>query len=254
MALTPDQQRHLEASWQNIQQRTNDVAAAHKNELIGKATATNNRAALPIAYSEAELYRLELTVKNQLEWTVSELEIMGVVLDDQAEAFVMKYFNLMTSMSMPLHFPPGLQSFPNISANQSAHAQAHARLNNQLQREAKAAITSLKLKARPAAQPTYAVTFQNNNSPGARNYFQSTDGSINPAIPQEIAGLLASVSHDHQELITLAQQVNAATDNPTRAKRAMEWLTALSTVEGLVEKAHTATPTLVAWIHHLMST
>ena len=253
MPLTPDQQRHLETSWLNIQQRSNDDAMSKKNELIGKARATNNAGALPIAYSEAELYRLELTVKNQLEWTVQELELMGVVLDTQAETFVMKHFNIMTSMSMPLHFPPGLQSFPLISAHQSAHAQARARLNNQLQKEAKAAITSLKLKARLAPLPTYAVTFQTNNSPGTRNYFQSTDNSINTAIPKEIAELLANVSQDHQELITLAQQVSTAPDKPTRAKRAMEWLTALSTVEGLAEKAHAATPTLVAWIHHLLS-
>lgn len=175
MPLTLEQQKHLEANWQNIQMRSNDEAALKQNELVGTARAKNNQAAIPIAYSEAALHRLETTVRNQLDWTGRELEAMGVILDDQAEAFVLKHFNIMTSMNMPVHYPPGLTATMNLSAHLSAHSRARQRMNNQLQREAAAAIKSLKLKARPT-QSVYVANIQN-SSPGTRNYIHSVDNS-----------------------------------------------------------------------------
>ena len=253
MPLTIEQQKHLEATWQNIQMRSNDDSVLKQNELLGVARAKNNRAAIPIAYSEAALHRLETTVRNQLDWTVCELEAMGIILDDQAERFVLKHFNIMTSMNMPVHYPPGLTATMNLSAHQSAHAQARQRMNNQLQREAAAAIKSLKLKARPS-QPVYAVNIQNNNSPGARSYIHSVDDSVTYThVPKEISTLMETLSGGHSDLATLAEQVHRAPDASSMAERATKWLTVASSVETLAEKLHAAAPTISAWIHRITS-
>jgi len=84
----------LQENWQNIQMRANDVAAENQNELLFRARAKNNAAAIPPAYSKAALYRLETTVRNQLDWTVNELNAMGVLVDDEAEKFVLQHFNV----------------------------------------------------------------------------------------------------------------------------------------------------------------
>ena len=243
---------HLEAGWQNIQTSANEKAANKQRELLGTARAKNNSAALPLAYSEAALYRLELTVRDQLAWTIRELETMGVFLDSQAETFVQKHFNIMTSMQMPLHFPPGMTALSNLSANQSAHAQARQRLNNTLQREATTAIKSFKLRAVPAP-PAYSVTVQNNNSPGARTYVRSTDNSTNNPLPEDIALLLTSLSANHPELTRIAEQILKTPNSAGRAENTVKWLSIASSVEGLAEKVYAATPAIMSWVHHLLA-
>jgi hypothetical protein len=99
-------------------------------------------------------YRLEMTVRNQLDWTLNEFDAMGVLVDEEAEKFVVQHFNMMTSMSMPIRFPPGVTATMDVPAHQGSHARARMRLNNQLQREAASAIRSLKLRAQtPQFQP-----------------------------------------------------------------------------------------------------
>lgn len=252
MPLTNEQQAHLQAGWQNIQLRANETAANKQRELLGIARAKNNAAALPIAYSEAALYRLELTVRDQLAWTTAELENMGITLDSEAEKVIQKHFNIMTSMQIPLHFPPGMTAMHNLSANHSAHARARQRLNNQLQREATTAIKSLKLKAAPHP-PMYAVNVQNTNSPGARTYLHSVDDSVNNAVPEDIALLLTNLSANHSELTDLAGQIFQTPSKASRAEKAVRWLSVASNVEGLAEKVHAATPAITSWVHHLLA-
>ena len=110
MPLSAEQKKHLEDNWLNIQMRANDTAAEHQNELLYRARAKNNSAAIPIAYSEAALFRLETTVRNQVDWTVHELEAMGVMVDRDTEQIGIQHFNVMPSMTMPLNFPPGLKA------------------------------------------------------------------------------------------------------------------------------------------------
>jgi hypothetical protein len=253
MPLSVEQQKHLEANWQNIQMRSNDAAALKQNELIGIARAKNNSAAIPLAYSDAALHRLESTVHNQLEWTLHELESMGVVIDDQTESFVLKHFNIMTSMNMPLSYPPGLTATMNLSAHQSSHSMARQRLNNQLQREAHAAVKSLKLRACPS-QSTVPITVHISNSPGARNYIHAVDNSsIYTQVPEEIGTLMAALSREHSDLNALAEQVHRAPDTHSMAERASKWLSVASSIEALGEKLHAAAPTIGAWIHRLGS-
>lgn len=252
MPLSAEQKKHLEQNWQNIQMRSNEEAAANQNELLSLA-AKKNAAAIPIAYSEAALHRLELNVRNQLDWTLVELDAMGIIVDREVERFVVQHFNAMTSMSMPLHFPPGITSTMDVSAHQGAHARARMRLNNKLQREASSAIRSLALRSRPSA-PVPAVVINNHfhNSPGARSYYQSTDKSVNIGrAPEELAALIANLSHGHLELEAIATQIQRAPDKKTRAEQIVKWISAVSTVEALWEKVHAALPALEAWIRHL---
>ncbi len=144
MPLSAEPKKHLQENWLNIQLRSNDTAEKQL-ELLSYARAKNNSAAIPPAYSEAALYRLETTVRNQLDWTVNEVNAMGILVDDEVEKIVVQHFNVMTSMSMPLQLPPGITATMNVSVHQEAHARARMRLNNQLQREAASAIKSLKL-------------------------------------------------------------------------------------------------------------
>jgi hypothetical protein len=231
--------------------RANDEAALNQNELLCRARAKNNAAAIPIAYSEAALFRLETTVRNQLTWTVSELGAMGVVVDRETEQFVTQHFNLMTSMSMPLHFPPGLTATIDVSAHQGAHARARMRLNNQLQREAASAIRSLALKAHPAAS-TPAVVINNHfhNSPGARSYFQSNDNSINEWKSPQLAVEMASLSKGNPELESISTQIQRAPDKKSMAEQLARWLTVASGIEALGEKLHTVLPLIQAWFQH----
>jgi hypothetical protein len=251
MPLDSDQEKHLEENWQNIQMRANDEAVRNENELLFRARAKNNSAAIPIAYSEAALFRLETTVRNQLTWTVSELEAMGVMVDRQTERFITHHFNLMTSMSMPLHFPPGITATMDVSAHQGAHTRARMRLNNQLRREAASAIRSLALKARPVASPP-AVVINNHfhNSPGARSYYQSTDNSINEWKAPELAVELASLSKGNPELESISARMQSAPDKKSMAEQLAKWVTVASSIEALGEKFHTVLPVIQAWFQH----
>lgn len=178
---------------------------------------------------------------------------MGVLVDRETEQFVVQHFNLMTSMSMPLDFPPGVTATMDVSAHQGAHARARMRLNNQLQREAASAIRSLALRPRPSA-PSPAAIINNHfhNSPGARSYYQSTDNSVNDwHAPAELASLIASLSSGYQELETIASQIQRAPDKKSTAEQIGKWITAVSSIDALGEKLHTAMPAIEAWIRHL---
>jgi hypothetical protein len=254
MPLSAEQRKHLQENWQNIQMRANDAAAENQNELLFRARAKNNAAAIPLAYSEAAVYRLETTVRNQLDWTVNELDAMGVLVDDEAEKFVVQHFNLMTSMSMPIHFPPGVTAtMMDVSAHQGAHARARMRLNNQLQREVASAIRSFKLRARPTTPvPAVVINNQFHNSPGARSYYQSTDNSVNhPRLPADAAALIANLSAGHPELEALSQRIHEAPDKKSMAEQIVRWVTAVSSIETLAEKLRTVLPTIEGWIRHL---
>jgi hypothetical protein len=253
MPLSADQKKHLQENWQNIQMRTNGAAAENQNDLLFRARAKNNTAAIPAAYSEAALFRLETTVRNQLNWTVNELDAMGVLVDDEVEKFVVQHFNVMTSMSMPIHFPPGVTATMDISAHQGAHARARMRMNNQLQREAASAIRSLKLRVRPTAPvPAVVINNQFHNSPGARSYYQSTDNSVNhPQLPADAAALIANLSAGHPELEALSQRIREAPDKKSMAEQIVGWVTAVSSIETLAEKLRTVLPTIEGWIRHL---
>ncbi|CAN5680531.1 hypothetical protein BH10ACI4_BH10ACI4_03790 [soil metagenome] len=251
MPLSTEQKKHLEDNWQNIQMRANDDAALKQNELLFLARAKNNAAAIPIAYSDAALFRLETTVRNQLTWTLSELEAMDVVVDREAEQFVTQHFNVMTSMSMPLHFPPGLTATMDISAHQGAHVRARMRLNNQLQREAASAIRSLSLKARSVAStPTIVINNHFNNSPGARSYYQSTDNSINEWKAPGLAVEMASLSKGNPELESISSQIQGAHDKKSMADQLTKWVAVASGIEALGEKLHTILPVIQAWFQH----
>jgi hypothetical protein len=253
MPLSAEQKKHLQGNWQNIQMRATDAAAEHQNELLFQARAKHNAAAIPIAYSKAALSRLETTVRNQLDWTLNELSAMGVLVDDEAEEFVMQHFSMMTSMSMPIHFPPGITATIDVSAHQGAHARARMRLNNQLQREAASAIRSLKLRARPNTPvPVVVINNQFHNSPGARAYYQSTDNSVNHLqMPPDVATLIASLSAGHTELEALSQRIHESPDKKSMAEQIARWVTAVSSIETLAEKLRIALPTIGAWIRHL---
>ena len=79
MPLNAEQKKHLEDNWQNIQMRANDDAALNQNELLFRARAKNNAAAIPIAYSEAALFRLEPVYDllssslRKAKWTICRL-------------------------------------------------------------------------------------------------------------------------------------------------------------------------------------
>lgn len=251
MPLNAEQKKNLEENWKNIQMRANDDAALNQNELLFRARAKNNSPAIPTAYSEAALFRLETTVRNQLTWTVGELGAMGVVVDRETEQFIMQHFNVMTSMSMPLHFPPGLTATMEVSAHQGAHTRARMRLNNQLQREAASAIRSLALKARPVASPP-AVVINNHfhNSPGARSYYQSTDNSINEWKAPELAVEMASLSKGNPELEFISAQMQSAPNKKSMAEQLEKWVTVASRIEALGEKIHTVLPLIQAWFQH----
>ena len=253
MPLTEEQKAHLQQTWQSIQMCANDVAARNRTELLARAHAKHNSAAIPGAYSEAELYRLETTVRDQLVWTVNELSAMGVLVDDQVEKFVVQHFEMMTSMNMPIHFPPGLISSMNQSAHQGAHTRARMRLNNKLQREAASAIRSLKLRARPSTQmPAVVINNQFNNSPGARAYVNSADNSVNHLqVPPEAAALIATLSAGHSDLEELARRIHESHDKTSLLDKIARWVAAVSSIETLAEKLRIALPVIEGWIHHL---
>jgi hypothetical protein len=253
MPLTAEQKKHLKDNWINIQLRANDKAATNQNELLSRARAKRNAASVPLAYSEAALYRLETTVRDQLDWTINELCAMNVFLDDEVEQFVVQHFNTMTSISMPVHYPPGIKATMNTAIHQGAHARARMRLNSKLQREAGSAIKSLKLRAhaRPTV-PTVVINNQFHNSPGARANYQSIDNSVNHLqIPNDIAAVIAELSTGHADLEALSKGIYYAPDKRSMAEQIVKWITAVSSVETLAEKLNHALPSIERWIHHL---
>ena len=176
---------------------------------------------------------------------------MGVVVDSETEQFITQHFNVMTSMSIPLHFPPGLTATMEVSAHQGAHIRARMRLNNQLQREAASAIRSLALKARPVAS-TPAVVINNHfhNSPGARSYYQSTDNSINEWKAPELVVEMATLSKGNPELESISTRIQRAPDKKSMAEQLAKWVTVASSIEAFGEKLHTVLPVIQAWLQH----
>lgn len=58
MPLHAEFKKHLHSLMVEVAEQTSDELARHKNELVGKAIATHNGAAPPIAYKDAALYSM----------------------------------------------------------------------------------------------------------------------------------------------------------------------------------------------------
>ena len=92
MPFEPEFKKHLHSLMVEMAEKTQDEWVRHKNELVGKAIATHNSAATPIAYKDAELYRMELRLSKTIEKYIEAVSIWGFSIDATFERDMINEF------------------------------------------------------------------------------------------------------------------------------------------------------------------
>jgi len=109
MPLDAEFKEYLRSLMVEMAEKTQDEWVRHKNELVGKAIATHNGAALPIAYKDAELYRMELRLSKTIEKYIEAVSIWGYSIDASFERDMTSEFQSLTAGPNQVPFPPAIK-------------------------------------------------------------------------------------------------------------------------------------------------
>jgi hypothetical protein len=156
MPLEPEFKKHLHSLMVEVAENTSDEWVQHKNELVGKAVATHNSAAVPIAYKDAELYRMELRLSKTIEKYVEAVANAGYAIDPAFERDMIGEFQLLTAGPNQLHFPPAIKG-QHAQAVQGAYARERQRLVAKLLRQGTNRLQELKMKTSQAKRAAVPV-------------------------------------------------------------------------------------------------
>jgi hypothetical protein len=159
MPLDAEFKKHLHSLMVEMAGKTQDEWVRHKNELVGKAIATHNGAALPIAYKDAELYRLELRLSKTIERYIEAVSIWGYSIDATFERDMTSEFQGLTAGPNQVHFPPMIKG-PHVQAVQSAFARERAQLTNRLVREGTNRLRELKMRMKTMQKQSQSTIIQ----------------------------------------------------------------------------------------------
>ena len=151
MPLSTEFKRHLHDVMVEVAESLSDSQAKYKAELIGKARATHNVGAMPIAYKDAALHALRTRFEKTVERYFQALSEWGIRMDDDEEREMLTNIYALTSGPNQLHFPPALR-LPNESAYQGDYARSRERLVHELQLSAKNKLCEIKMRGLLKAQ------------------------------------------------------------------------------------------------------
>jgi hypothetical protein len=257
MALNAEFKKHLHSLMVEVSEKTSDERAQYKRERIWQAQQTHNGAAMPIAYSDAELHSIEVRVGKIIEKYIEAVDIWGYSIDAAFEKEMIQQFNMLAAGPNQLQFPPMLKG-PTIPAVQSEFARARARLANRLVREGTNRLRELKMKKKQANQAASSIT-NNFHAPVGNAFINSSviqtnnNFTITPQLLQDID----RISEGNQELQTAALELrNAQNQGVGILDKFLKWATLVNTVTGLADKVHQYHPQIEALIlqaRHLVS-
>lgn len=227
MALDAEFKKHLHSLMVEVHEQTVDEIEQHKREILFKAQQTRNAAAPPIAYKDAELYRMEFRLSSTIKKYIEAIEIWGFPIDAAFEADMNKEFWSLTAGPNQIQFPPMMYR-GNRQAIQSSFARARGRLAAKLVREGTNRLRELKMKMKAKPQSNHSTIIQgdqfNNygiagaigpNSVGTINFQQQWRDIQNEVDLNALTGELerlkkhlqqsASSSSDYQRLAFLSE-------------------------------------------------
>jgi len=156
MALDAEFKKHLHSLMVEVYEQTVDEIEQHKREILFKAQQTHNAAALPIAYKDAELYRMEFRLSRTIKKYIEAIEVWGFQIDAAFEADMNKEFWSLTAGPNQIQFPPMMYS-GNRQAIQSSFARERGRLSAQLVREGTNRLRELKMKIKAKPQSNHST-------------------------------------------------------------------------------------------------
>lgn len=172
MALDAEFKKHLHSLMAEVAESTSDERAQYKRERIWQAQQTHNGAAMPIAYSDAELHSIEMRVGQTIQKYIEAVDIWGFSIDAAFEKEMIQQFWSLTAGPNQLQFPPMLKG-PTIPAVESEFARARARLASRLVREGTNRLHELKMKKKQGNSPVSSIT-NNFNAPVGNAYINSS--------------------------------------------------------------------------------
>jgi hypothetical protein len=159
MALDPEFKKHLHSLMVEVYEQTVDEIEQHKRELLFRAQQTHNAAAPPIAYKDAELYRMEFRLSRTIQRYIEAVEIWGVPIDAAFETDMIKEFWSLTAGPNQIQFPPMMYR-GNRQAIQSSFARERERLAAKLVREGRNRLRELKMKIKAKPQSRHSTIIQ----------------------------------------------------------------------------------------------
>jgi len=182
MALDAEFKKHLHSLMVEVYEQTADEIEQHKRELVFKAQQTHNAAAPPIAYKDAELYRMEFRLSRTIKKYIEAVEIWGYPIDAAFETDMTKEFWSLTAGPNQIQFPPAINGRTHAQAVNHSYAMERQRLAAQLVREGTNRMRELKMKmkAKPLSSNSTIIQgdqYINNGIAGAIG--PSSVGTIN---------------------------------------------------------------------------
>jgi hypothetical protein len=253
MPLDAEFKKHLRSLTREVQENTFDELANYKNELVGKAIATHNAAAVPLAYKNAALHSMELRVRQTIEKYIEAVDIWGIAIDATFEDEMVKEFWTLTSGPNQLQFPPMIfkQTLPAV---QQSYSQERGRLAKRLVNEGRNRLRELKMRTIQAKR-TAAVSTTNNtfNGPVGNAYINSSviQTTNNVTITARTLDDIDRLSEENSELQFAALEVRNAQDQGTNMiDKFQKWASLANTVGGLAEKIRQYYPHIASLISH----
>jgi hypothetical protein len=159
MALDAEFRKHLHSLMVEVYEQTVDEIEQRKRELLFKAQQTHNAAAPPIAYKDAELYRMEFRLSRTIQKYIEAIEIWGMPIDAAFESDMIKEFWSLTAGPNQIQFPPMVYR-GNLQAIQSSFARERGRLAAKLVREGRNRLQELKMKIKAKPQSSQSTIIQ----------------------------------------------------------------------------------------------
>jgi hypothetical protein len=160
MALNAEFKKHLNSLMVEVCEQTVDEIEQHKRELVFKAQQTHNAAAPPIAYKDAELYRMEFRLSRTIKKYIEAVEIWGYPIDAAFETDMTKEFWSLTAGPNQIQFPPAINRTSHAHAVNSSYAMERQRLAAQLVREGRNRLRELKMKIKAKPQSSHPTIIQ----------------------------------------------------------------------------------------------
>jgi vancomycin resistance protein YoaR len=251
MPFDPEFKQHLHSLMVEVAEKTSDECVRHKNELVGKAIATHNSAAPPIAYKDAALYSMEFRLSKTIEKYIEAVAIWGYSIDAAFERDMVNEFWSLTAGPNQLQFPPAIRGHQ-VQGVQGAYSRERAQLASRLVREGTNRLKELKMKTKQARRATESATHNIFNAPVGNAFINSSvvQTTNNITLTTQILDDIDRLSEGHHALQSAAIEVrNSKSANVV--DKLQKWAGLANAVAGLSEKIHQHFPQIAAMIEHL---
>jgi hypothetical protein len=253
MPLHAEFKKHLHSLMVEMAEQTSDELARHKNELVGKAIATHNSAAQPIAYKDAALYAMEFRLSKTIAKYIDAVAIWGYSIDAAFERDMIQEFWSLTAGPNQISFPPAIKG-QHAQAVQGSYARERSRLALRLVREGTNRLRELKMKTAQAKLNAAGNTTNNFNTVfnapvGTANIGSTVHVANNVTITTQLLQEIDQASEGHPELQTAALELrNAHTQGVGVIEKLQKWATLAIAIGGVADKIHQYYPHIAAFI------